>query len=77
MLYYHYGGESGKEAKDIKRTRYSHTDTRRVRTESKKGNKPQQVTTSQPEEVASQTSPDHHHGDYNAKNTHLGIPEDV
>jgi hypothetical protein len=77
MLYYHHGGESEKDTKDSKRTRDSYTNTRRVRTESKEGNKPRQITTSQPEEVTPQTSPDHHHGDYNAKNTHLGSPEDV
>jgi hypothetical protein len=66
-----------KDTKDSKRTRNSHTNTRRVRTKSKKGNNPRQITTSQPEEVTPQTSPDHHHGDYNAKNTHLGSPEDV
>jgi len=77
MLYYHCGGKSGKETKDTKGTRDSYTDTRRVRAKSKKGNKPRQITPSQPEEVTPQTLPDHHRGDYNAKNTHLGSPEDV
>jgi len=77
MLYYHCGGKSGKATKDTKGTRDSYTDTRRVREKSKKGNKPRQITTSQPEGVTPQTSPDHHHGGYNAKNTHLGSPEDV
>ena len=78
MLYYPQGDNNGREeTKDSKRTRNSHTNTRRIRTESKKGNKPRQIKLSQPEEVTPQTSPDHHPCGYNAKNTHLGSPEDV
>lgn len=77
MLNSEYEEGKSEDAKNSKGTRDSHTNTRGVRTKSKKGNKPRQITTSQPEEVTPQTSPDHHHGDYTAKNTHLGSPEDV
>jgi hypothetical protein len=77
MLNSEYEEGKSEDAKDTKRTRDSHTNARRVRTESKKGNKSRQINPSQPEEVTTQTSPDHHHGGYNAKNTHLGSPEDV
>jgi hypothetical protein len=74
---YNHERKTSKDTKDSKGTRNPHTNTRRIRTKSKKGNKSQQITPSQPEEVTSQTSPAHHHGGYNAKNTHLGSPEDV
>jgi len=74
MLKYPYGEESGQETKDSKGARDTRALKKRVPRQPKEGS---QVKTSQPEEVEPQTFSDPHSGDYTAKNTHSGSPEDV
>lgn len=74
-LYYPQGEDYGrKETKDSEGARDTRAPKGRVRTQSKKGS---QVNVPKSEEVGTQTLPDLHPGDCNAKHTHLGSLEDV
>lgn len=80
VLYSEYekGQEDGQEdTEDSQRPRDSHTHEGRVRAESKRSCKAQQITASKPEEVASETGHAHRLGDYSAKNTRSGSLVDV
>ena len=77
MLYYPYGEESEKEAKDAQGARDTRAHKGRIRAQSEKGSQTRQVNASKSEGVESQTSPVLHSGGYTAKNTHLGSLEDV
>ncbi|MFC2024104.1 hypothetical protein ACFLTJ_00775 [Chloroflexota bacterium] len=69
----HHEKETSK-TKNTQGVRDTRTHKRRLSKEPQEGD---QIITSKPEEVESQTSPDHHFGDCNAKNTHSGSLEDV
>ena len=69
-----HGQASSTKAKNSKGARDTRAHKGRVRAQSKKGS---QVNVPKSEEVGTQTLPDLHSGDCNAKHTHLGSLEDV
>lgn len=78
MLQYPYGEENGrKETKDTRGTRDSHPNTRRIRAQSKKGSKAEQVNASKPVEVTLQTLSAPRFGGYTAKHIRSGRLEDA